>query len=71
MASASEQFMSNLFGGLVGNLGNISRVNQPTQITTGDIVIQGNADSKTVSEIRRAQRDNVDHILREFIKLNK
>lgn len=71
MAGASEQFMSNLFGGLVGNLGNIGRVNQPTQITTGDIVIQGNADSKTVSEIRRAQRDNVDHILREFIKLNK
>lgn len=71
MAGASEQFMSNLFGGLVGNLGNISRVNQPAQITTGDIVIQGNADSKTVSEIRRAQRDNVDHILREFIKLNK
>lgn len=65
------QFMSHLFEGFVNNFGNIKRTNQPTQITTGDIVIQGNADSKTVSEIRRAQRENVDYMLREFIKLNR
>lgn len=65
------QFMSHLFEGFVNNFGNIKRTNQPTQITTGDIVIQGNADGKTVSEIRRAQRENVDYMLREFIKLNR
>lgn len=38
-------------------------------IHMGDIIIQGNADNRTVSEIRRAQRENIDYILKEFTKL--
>lgn len=40
-------------------------------INVGGITIQGNADKATVSEIRRAQRDNLDTMLREINKLNK
>lgn len=40
-------------------------------IEMGDIIIQGNADQRTVSEIRRAQRDAVTSMLKEFGKLNK
>lgn len=40
-------------------------------INIGGITIQGNADKATVSEIRRAQRDNLDTMLREINKLNK
>lgn len=41
------------------------------EIRVGDIVIQGNADERTVSEIRRAQRDNMNYILKELSRLNK
>lgn len=41
------------------------------EINMGDIIIQGNADERTVSEIRRAQRENVDFILKEFSRLKK
>lgn len=44
---------------------------QTIEIKAGDIIIQGNASSQTVSEIRRAQRDGIDHILREFQRLNR
>ncbi|MBQ0014787.1 MAG: phage tail tape measure protein [Oscillospiraceae bacterium] len=40
-------------------------------INMGDIIVNGNADMQTVSEIRRAQRANVEYMLREFNKLNK
>jgi TP901 family phage tail tape measure protein len=42
-----------------------------TEIRMGDIIIQGNADERTVSEIRRAQRDGINTILKEFIRLKK
>lgn len=38
-------------------------------IEMGDVVVQGNADKSTVSEIRRAQRDNLKSMLRAFDKL--
>ena len=41
------------------------------EIQMGNITINGNADKYTVSEIRRAQRDNIDTLLKEFNKLNK
>lgn len=41
------------------------------EIKTGDIIIQGNADQRSISEIRRAQRDNVDFILKEFARLSR
>ena len=40
-------------------------------IRLGDIIIQGNADGRTVSEIRRAQRESVDFMLKEFNRLKK
>lgn len=42
-----------------------------TSIQMGDIIINGNADERTVSEIRRAQRETVDMVLREFSKLKR
>lgn len=41
------------------------------EITMGDIIVTGNADSKTVSEIRREQRASVKTMLEEFAKLQK
>jgi TP901 family phage tail tape measure protein len=41
------------------------------EINAGDIIIQGNADRATVSEIRRARRDSVELILKEFDRLGK
>lgn len=40
-------------------------------INLGDIIVNGSADNKTVSEIRRAQRQNLDFVLRELNKLQK
>ena len=40
-------------------------------IRLGDIIIQGNADEKTVSEIRRAQKDEVNFILKQFGRLKQ
>lgn len=51
--------------------GNIGRPYQAVSLSTGDIVIQGSADHKTVSQIRRAQRENLEFIMKEFNKLNK
>lgn len=41
------------------------------EIHMGDITIQGNADRATVSEIRRAQRESLETMLREFNRLNR
>lgn len=40
-------------------------------ITVGGVTVQGNADTRTVSEIRRAQRDNLTEMLKSLNKLNK
>lgn len=48
-----------------GNSGNVP------MIRTGDIIINGNADERTVSEIRRAQRDNMEMLLRELTRLSR
>lgn len=41
------------------------------EIDMGDVIVQGNADNRTVSEIRRAQRDNLTDMLKSLNKLNK
>ena len=41
------------------------------EINLGDIIVQGNADKQTVSEIRREQRSTVEYMLKELNKLNK
>lgn len=43
----------------------------PYEIIMGDININGNADTQTVSEIRRAQRDSLNELLRGLAKLKK
>lgn len=42
-----------------------------TVIQMGDIIIQGNTNDKTVSEIRRAQRDGMEFILKELTRLGR
>ena len=70
-ANYSNEILSKIFG----NGFNASKFNglhslaTPQNITMGDIIIQGNADQKTVSEIRREQRSAVDYMLRELNKL--
>lgn len=72
-ATTGGKILSDAFSSLLNAImpSKISNQQQPLQISTGDIIIQGNANEKTVSEIRRAQRDNVEHILKAFTKLNK
>ena len=72
-ANSGEAFISSLLRTFASNvgLGSIMRHNQPIQLSTGDIIIQGNATERTVSEIRRAQRDNINYVLHEFNRLGK
>lgn len=70
-ANNGEAFISNMLNGLVGAIGNVGKPAQQVQLSTGDIIIQGNATQETLSAIRRAQRENVDYILREFTRLNR
>lgn len=51
-------------GGIIGSSASVGTIN------AGDIIINGNADENTVSDIRRAQRDNVTTILKAFNTLN-
>ena len=37
----------------------------------GNIIINGNTDKETLSELRRRRRDEIDYVLKEFNKLNK
>ena len=55
----------------LGRLGNISKPVQAVEIHSGDIIVQGNANERTVSEIRRAQRENLKFVITEFNKLNR
>lgn len=70
-ANNGETFISNMLSGLVSAIGNVGKPAQQIQLSTGDVIIQGNATQETVSAIRRAQRENVDYILREFTRLNR
>lgn len=72
-AVSGGQILSGIFSNLLKafNFANINKPAQPIQLSTGDIVVQGNADSKTVSEIRRVQRENMDYLLKEFRRLGK
>lgn len=63
------KMLSDLFG--LSGFGNISKPIQAVEIHAGDIIVQGNATERTVSEIRRAQRENLDFVIKEFNKLNK
>lgn len=64
-----KKILKNILPGTIFD--KIMPINNNNQINTGDIIINGNADNKTVSEIRRAQRAEVSFILKELNKLNK
>lgn len=72
-ANNGESFLNNIVKSLASNSGvnSVSRPAQAVQLSSGDVIINGNATQETVSEIRRAQRDNLDYVLREFRRLNK
>lgn len=44
---------------------------KPTEIYMGDIIIQGNANEKTVSDMRKAQRETVNMVLKEINRLGR
>lgn len=64
-----EQMLKNVFGG--AGIDGIAPTVVSNEINMGDIIVQGSANERTVSEIRRAQRESVDFMLKEFTKLNK
>lgn len=52
-------------------LSNISKPVQAIEVNAGNVIVEGNADMKTVSEIRRAQRENLNFVLKSLNSLNK
>ena len=72
-AASGGGILAKMLSGLLGisNYGNVSRPVQAIEINAGDIIVRGDASSKTVSEIRRAQRDNLEFVLKELNRLNK
>ena len=71
-AKSGGAVLGNIIKAASGNsIGNISNSRAVGDIHMGDIVINGNADQKTVSQIRRAQREGVDYILTQFARLQQ
>lgn len=66
--SILEKILRNMFSNSFGSI-NPPVINN--EINMGDINISGSADSRTVSEIRRVQRDAVDTMLKEFGRLSR
>lgn len=69
------QSKGSIFADIIRSLGNSQRNisnnrMQNIDISTGDIVVNGNTNDDTVSQIRREQRSQVDFMLRELKKLN-
>lgn len=62
-----ETIVSRLIGS--NSLTGISPSVYAPVVNMGDVVVQGSASERTVSEIRRAQRESVDFMLKEFRKL--
>lgn len=72
-ANSGGTVLTNMLADLFGHtrFGNVDKPIQAIEIHSGDIIVQGNASDRTVSEIRRAQRDNLEFVLKELNKLNK
>ena len=67
--SILTKMISDLFR--LSSFGNISKPVQAIEVNSGDIIVQGNASERTVSEIRRAQRENLEFVLKSLNSLNK
>lgn len=72
-ANGGNDILIKLIKSLFDNnsLNNISTSNNYNEINMGDIIVRGNADKQTVSEIRRAQRESLTEMLKSFNNLNK
>lgn len=72
-AETGGKILRDMVGGATGkgSLNRISGGSTINQITMSPITVQGNADSQTVSQLRRAQRESVQMVLKEFNKLQK
>ena len=71
-ATSGGDFISNMIGDILNR--GISKINTPitnNEINMGDIIINGNAERATISEIRRSQRDAVETMLKELNRLNR
>lgn len=64
-----KKFIASVGGGVLND--RLTPVMTNNEIVMGDVVVQGNVDRSTVSEIRRAQRESVEFMLKEFGKLNR
>lgn len=69
-AASGGAILSNFFDKAKGGFDMLRSGAVMGDIVMGDIIINGSATDKTVSEIRRAQRDGVDYLLRKFAQLN-
>ena len=70
-ANKGKKVIENILNFAMGNNSVMDKVypSNNAQIRMGDIIIQGNADRQTVSEIRREQRESLKNLLKEFNKL--
>lgn len=71
-ANGGTKLLTDIINSVTGDMriDEINPVNN-TEITMGDIIIHGNADRQTVSEIRRAQREAISDTLKSFNKLRR
>lgn len=67
--SAIQELINRMTGSAIGS-GVEAKVVAPV-INMGDINVAGDASEQTVSEIRRAQRDQMNYIIKEFNRLSK
>ncbi len=64
-----KKFIAGVGGGVLND--RLTPLMTNNEIVMGDVIVNGNADRATVSEIRRAQRESVEFMLKEFGKLNR
>lgn len=69
VSALQNQALQALQNSAAAALGGIMNQSNYGGINMGDIIINGSATADTISEIRRAQRENVDNMLKEFNKL--
>ena len=68
-ANKGREILDKLFNSSSHSYNNVSPGVVANNIQQGDIIIQGNADKATVSEIRRVQRENLEQMLKQLNRL--
>ena len=68
--AATNNLLDQVTANTQATLSNLTSNYALSGVNMGDIIIQGNATMDTVSEIRRAQRDNISNMLKAFNTLN-